>query len=504
MLAFLLALVSSLRDIKLYGLQSLKLFWYGPLGSMKTMTTLTPSIIRQITDIVGKDFCTSRKIDLHCYSYDGKGITYLPEAVAFPRTTDHVSKIMKLATLHKFPVVPRGAGTGKTGGSVPVEGGLILALSRMNSIVEIDAANHIAVVEPGVINLDLQKAAAKHGLFFAPDPASLKYATIGGNAAECAGGPSAVKYGVTKDSIIGLEAVLASGDVVTAGVRTEKGVTGYDLTRLFIGSEGTLGVITKLICRLLPLPERKETFLVLSESMREAAQFVSTILNAGTRPRTIEYMDKVAIGVVADIMPTPPPAGTEALLIVELDGDIEEVEKETKALLALLAKHPAITYQHAKNQEEVDDIWQARRSLSPASMKIRPNKISEDIVVPRSRIPDLVSFLEDLSRDLDVPIITFGHAGDGNIHVGIMVDKKNKDEYARGEKAKEILFAHTISLGGTLSGEHGIGITKSAFLSMELTDTTVTLMKQIKSTMDPHNLLNPGKIFPETTHSHGN
>lgn len=468
------------------------------------MTTLTPTIIRQITDIVGKDFCTAREIDLHCYSYDGKGITYLPEAVAFPKTTDQVSEIMKLASSYHFPVVPRGAGTGKTGGSVPVQGGLVMALTRMNTIVEIDAANQIAVVEPGVINFDLQKAAAKEGLFFAPDPASLKYATIGGNAAECAGGPSAVKYGVTKDSIIGLEAVLPSGDVVTAGVRTEKGVTGYDLTKLFIGSEGTLGIITKLICRLLPLPECKETFLVLSESMAEAAQFVSTILNSGIRPRTIEYMDKMAISVVADIMPAAPTPGTEALLIVELDGDCEDVEKETDKFIKLLRKNPALSFQHAQNQKEVDEIWQARRSLSPASMKIRPNKISEDIVVPRARIPALVSFLEDLSLELNVPIITFGHAGDGNIHVGIMVDKKDKDEFARGEKAKEILFAHTISLGGTLSGEHGIGITKSAFLSMELTDTTITLMKQIKSMMDPHNVLNPGKIFPETTHSEDN
>lgn len=468
------------------------------------MTTLTPTIIRQITDIVGKDFCTTRKIDLHCYSYDGKGITYLPEAVAFPETTDHVSQIMKLASSHHFPVVPRGAGTGKTGGSVPVQGGLVMALTRMNSIVEIDAANQIAVVEPGVINLDLQKAAAKKGLFFAPDPASLKYATIGGNAAECAGGPSAVKYGVTKDSIIGLEAVLANGDIVTAGVRTEKGVTGYDLTRLFIGSEGTLGIITKLTCRLLPLPESKETFLVLSESMKEAAQLVSTILNSGVRPRTIEYMDKVAISVVADIMPIQPPPKTEALLIVELDGDRDDVERETKKLLTLLDHSQGVHFQHAKNQQEVDDIWQARRSLSPASMKIRPNKISEDIVVPRASIPDLVHFLEDLSQELNVPIITYGHAGDGNIHVGIMVDKKDKEEFARGEKAKEILFAHTISLGGTLSGEHGIGITKSAFLSMELTDTTITLMKQIKSMMDPYNILNPGKIFPETTHSEDN
>lgn len=468
------------------------------------MTTLTPSIIRQITDIVGKDFCTTRKIDLHCYSYDGKGITFLPEAVAFPKTTRQVSEIMKLASLHRFTVVPRGAGTGKTGGSVPIHGGLVMALTRMNAIVEIDAENQIAVVEPGVINLDLQKAAAKKRLFFAPDPASLKYATIGGNAAECAGGPSAVKYGVTKDSIMGLEAVLASGDIVTAGVRTEKGVTGYDLTRLFIGSEGTLGIITKLICRLLPLPESKETFLVLAESMTEAAQLVSTILNQGIRPRTIEYMDKMAISVVADIMPTQPTPNIEALLIVELDGDREDVEKETRKFLKLLSQHPTLTFQHAKTQNDVDEIWQARRSLSPASMKIRPHKISEDIVVPRSRIPDLVSFLDDLSQELDVPIITYGHAGDGNIHVGIMVNKNDKNEFARGEKAKEILFAHTISLGGTLSGEHGIGITKSAFLSMELTDTTLTLMKQIKSVMDPHNVLNPGKIFPETTYSDKN
>ena len=462
------------------------------------MAPLNSNIIKKIKAIVGGEYCTTRKADLHCYSYDGRGNVYLPEAVAFPRTTEEVSKIMKLATEHRFPVVPRGAGTGMTGGSLPVKGGLVLPLTRMNSIVEIDAQNHIVVVEPGVITIELQNAVKKVGLFYPPDPASLKFCTIGGNAAECAGGPSAVKYGVTKDYIIGLEAVLPSGEVVTAGVRTEKGVTGYDLTRLFIGAEGTLGIITKLICRLLPLPEKKETFLILSKSLRVATELVSTILSLGLTPSTLEYMDRSAIHVVSDMLSEPPPPEIEALLLLELDGTAESIAQETAQLTKILRNQNEVEFRQAKNENEVKELWQARRSISPAVFKIKPHKISEDVVVPRSKIPDLVAFTEKLSKELAVTILTFGHAGDGNIHVNIMINKDDTDELNRGEKAKERLFQHTISLGGTLSGEHGIGLSKAAYLPLELGEATINLMQQIKTVIDPHNIMNPGKIFPES------
>ncbi|CAG34788.1 probable glycolate oxidase subunit (GlcD) [Desulfotalea psychrophila LSv54] len=470
-------------------------------SSHSIMTSLNSNIIKKISAIVGKEYCTTRMADLHCYSYDGKGIIYLPEAVAFPRTTEEVSEIMKLASLHRFAVVPRGAGTGMTGGSLPIAGGLVMAMTRMNSIVEIDHRNQVAVVEPGVITIDLQKAVQAVGLFYPPDPASLKFCTVGGNAAECAGGPSAVKYGVTKDYIMGLEAVLPSGEIVTAGTRTEKGVTGYDLTRLFVGSEGTLGIITKLYCRLLPLPESKATFLVLSKSLDKATELVSTILNRGIVPSTLEYMDRTAIRIVSDLLSEPPAKGTEALLLLELDGTQKSIDEQTVRLRQLLADDDDISFRQAKNEAEVKELWLARRSISPAAFKLKPHKISEDVAVPRSRIPELVRFTEKLSQELDITILTFGHAGDGNIHVNIMIDKANANELERGEKAKELLFVHTISLEGTLSGEHGIGITKSAYLGLELNEATIKLMKSIKSVMDPHNILNPGKIFPETIES---
>ena len=460
------------------------------------MTPLNANIIKKLTAIVGSEFCTARREDLHCYSFDGTGKIFLPDAVVFPESTDQISAIMRLASEHGFPVVPRGAGTGMTGGSVAVQGGLILALTRMNRILEIDEKNQIAIAEPGVITGDLQSAVKKHGLFYPPDPASLKFCTLGGNAAECAGGPSAVKYGVTKDFIIGLEVVLASGDILNAGTRTEKGVSGYDLTRLFIGSEGTLGIITKLIVRLLPLPEHKETFLITSTSLARTTALVARILNSNIRPCTLEYMDRTAIAVVKDMLSSPPMPGTEALLLLEIDGDREAIERQTARLKALIDKEPDCTCRQAADAAEVADLWQARRSISPATFNLKPHKISEDVAVPRTRIPDLVAFTEKLSRELDLIILTFGHAGDGNIHVNIMLDKKNPDELAKGEKAKELLFRQAIDLGGTLSGEHGIGISKAAFLPLELNEATITAMKGLKHLFDPKNILNPGKIFP--------
>ena len=468
------------------------------LSVLPIMTPMNTNIIKKLTDLVGNEFCTTRREDLHCYSFDGAGKVFLPDAVIFPESTEQISAIMRLASEYTFPVVPRGAGTGMTGGSVAVQGGLVLALTRMNRIIEIDDKNQIAIAEPGVITGDLQNAVKKFGLFYPPDPASLKFCTLGGNAAECAGGPSAVKYGVTKDFIIGLEVVLASGEILTVGTRTEKGVTGYDLTRLFIGSEGTLGIITKLIVRLLPQPEHKETFLITSTSLSRTTSLVARILSSNIRPCTLEYMDRTAIRVVADMLSSPPPPGTEALLLLEIDGDREAVERQSVRLKGLLAGEAACTCKQAAGTTEISELWQARRSISPATFNLRPHKISEDVAVPRTRIPDLVSFTEELSLELDLIILTFGHAGDGNIHVNIMLDKDNPDELARGEKAKERLFRQTIALGGTLSGEHGIGISKAAFLSLELSETTIKIMKGLKHLFDPQNILNPGKIFPQT------
>jgi glycolate oxidase len=439
---------------------------------------------------------TTRPEDLHCYSYDGTAKPHLPDAVVFCDNSAQVSEVMQLADNYAIPVVPRGAGTGMTGGIVPLRGGIVLPMTRMNRIIEIDTQNQIAIVEPGVITGDLQREVRKHGLFYPPDPASLKYCSIGGNAAECAGGPSAVKYGVTKDYIIGLEVVLASGEVITTGARTEKSVSGYDLTRVFIGSEGTLGIITKLILRLLPLPPCKETFLLSSTSLTRTTEMVAEILNAHIKPCTLEYMDKTAISVVSGFMADPPPETTKALLIVEVDGEKPVVREQVRRLMELLDKQPEFTVRQATNETEIAEMWQARRAISPSVLKLRPNKISEDVAVPRSRIPELVAFTERLAEELGLLILTFGHAGDGNIHVNIMLDKSDPAEAERGETAKARLFDQAIALGGTLSGEHGIGFSKAGFMPVEFDEATLALMKRVKQLFDPKDILNPGKIFP--------
>ena len=419
----------------------------------------------------------------------------MPDAVALPESTAQVAALLRLADAYRFPVIPRGAGSGTTGGALPVHGGLVIGFSRMHRILEIDPENMIAVVEPGVVTGELQAAVKKHGLMYPPDPASLKFCSIGGNAGECAGGPSAVKYGVSRDYIIGLEVVLPNGEIMRTGVRTEKGVVGYDLTRLFIGSEGTLAIFTQLILRLLPLAEAKVTFLLSFSSLAQATGLVAQILTAGLMPCTLEYMDQTAVQVVRDRLSSPLPDETAALLLVEFDGSKAEVEQQGKLFTEFVQQEDCLL-RRAQSEEETQELWLARRSIAPACLNLRPHKIAEDVVVPRSRIPELVRFIELLTQELNLIILTFGHAGDGNIHVNIMVDKQNEQEYSNGLKAKERLFERVLSMGGTLSGEHGVGITKSPFLSQELDETALSVMRRLKELFDPHNILNPGKIFP--------
>lgn len=454
------------------------------------------NIFQEIIDIVGPEHCSRELEEMHCYSYDNSRQTFLPDAVALPDSVEQVSALLKLAGRHQFPIIGRGAGSGTTGGALPVNGGLVLSCMRLNRILEIDTDNQIGIVEPGVITGEFQEALKSHKVMYAPDPASLKFCTMGGNVAECAGGPSAIKYGVTKDSIIGLEVVLANGEILHTGTRTEKGVVGYDLTRLFVGSEGTLGIITKIITRLLPLPEHKETFLLKSSSLQKATELVAVILQHNILPCTLEYMDRTALQVVSDLLPNPIERDIQAILIIELDGSRQQVTEQSHQLKSLAATQNHCTLQQATTEEEVREIWQARRSISPASYKISPNKTNEDVVVPRSLIPELVLFSEDLAKTLDIRILTFGHAGDGNIHVNIMASDTSPEETKKSIAAKTALFKKVISMNGTLSGEHGVGITKSPFISLELDQTSIKIMQQIKQLFDPHNILNPGKIFP--------
>ncbi|MGV1100241.1 FAD-binding oxidoreductase [Thiovibrio sp. JS02] len=451
---------------------------------------------QKLRQIVGMAHLTTVAEELACYAYDGSGREFLPAAVAFPASAAEVSRIMALAAATPFAVVPRGAGSGMTGGALPVAGGLVLAMNRLNRILEIDQANQIAIVEPGVITGEFRSEVAKLGLYYPPDPASLHFCTLGGNVAECAGGPSAVKYGVTRDYVLGLEAVLPDGRIIHTGVKTAKGVVGYDLTRLLVGSEGTLAVITKIIVRLLPAPAKRATFLVLCRDMVTATRLVAAILARHT-PCTLEYMDQTALEIVAGKLPFPLPSQTKALLLLELDGDPETLPIAGRQLTAFLEHQEGIIeVRMAGGSEEAEQLWAARRAVSPAAFSLKPHKISEDVVVPRTRIPELVTCTERLAREHDLIIFTFGHAGDGNIHVNIMLDKDDPAEAAAAGEAKKRLFAEVLRLGGTLSGEHGVGITKADFLPLEIDRNTLLLMREIKKLFDPGNILNPGKIFP--------
>ena len=453
-------------------------------------------ILTELAEIVGAEQLATAEEELVSYSYDGSGQEFLPEAIAFPGSAQEISRIMALAYRERFPVVVRGAGSGMTGGSLPLKGGLILAMSRLNRILEIDQDNQVAVVEPGVINGDFRKKLNSLGLFYPPDPASLAFCTLGGNVAECAGGPSAVKYGVTRDYVLGLEVVLADGRIIKTGVRTAKGVVGYDLTRLFVGSEGTLAIITRIILKLLPLPAATATFMVCCRSILQATRFVRDLLSH-QRPRTVEFMDSTAVSLVRERLPFTLPEKTSALLLIEVDGSKTSVKNQSALLTEFLDSYGMLLVKQAEKRADAEILWQARRALSPAAFTLRPDKISEDVVVPRSKIPALVAFTEELGKKHNLPVFTFGHAGDGNIHVNIMLDKKNKDELDQAKAARIALFSEVISLSGTLSGEHGVGNTKAEFLSQELTPDTLRLMRQVKELFDPLNILNPGKIFQD-------
>jgi len=445
--------------------------------------------------IVGSENFLDSVEDKICYSYDATNQKYLPDAVVFPGTTQEVSGILKIANRDKIPVIPRGAGTGFTGGSLPVQGGIVLVMTRMNRIIEIDTDNLVAVVEPGVVTGKFQKEVAKFGLFYPPDPASLEYSTLGGNVAECSGGPRAVKYGVTRDYVLGLEAVLPTGEIIHTGARTVKSVAGYELTRLLVGSEGTLAVITKVILRLIPMPEAVRTMLAIFREIGQAAKTLSEIIRSRIIPSTLEFMDNATIRCVEDYLHMGFPINAGALLLIEVDGETEIIEKQVSQIDELCRRGGAEKIKIASDEAERDMLWKARRSISAAIVKLNPTKVNEDIAVPRSKVPDIINALHAIADKYQLLIVNFGHAGDGNIHVNIMTNRKNKDEMERVEKAVEEIFRTTLNLGGTISGEHGIGITKAPFLKWEVGDTGIEVMKRIKASFDPNNILNPGKIF---------
>jgi len=458
--------------------------------------TITEKTFKKLESIVGKQYFSRKKEDLLCYAYDATARSFLPSAVLFPRDAREISAILRLANSDRFSVTPRGAGSGMTGGSLPVEGGIVLAMSRLNRILEIDKDNLIAHAEPGVVTGHFHRAVESEGLFYPPDPSSSDFSTLGGNLAECAGGPRAVKYGVTRDYVLGLEAVLPTSEIIHSGVKTTKGVVGYDLTRLLIGSEGTLGIITGITFKLLPLPEAVNAMTAIFDHMETAAETVSEIIRRGVIPRTIEFMDNASIRCVERHLKMNLPVEAGALLLIEVDGKTEEVGMLIEQLSTLCMSQGAKDTKVARKKEEIAELWKARKAISPALFHYGPDKINEDIVVPRSKIPDMVRKIEALKETTGLTIVSFGHAGDGNIHFNIMLDKRNRDELKKAEAAIDALFEHTLELGGTISGEHGVGITKAPYIAKEIGSVELSLMKKIKKIFDPNGILNPGKIFP--------
>ena len=417
-----------------------------------------------------------------------------PDLVVFPETTEQVSAVFRTCQALGVPFTPCGARSGKSGGSLPLLGGVSVSLERMNRILSVSAEDLTVVAQPGVITGELMKAVEAQGLFYPPDPNSWEFCTIGGNVAENAGGPRALKYGVTRDYVLGLEWVLPSGEVVRVGRRTIKGVAGYDLVGLFVGSEGTLGVATEITLQLIPRPRHVKTALVVFDSVHTAARALTAVLGSGLLPRTLELIDETAL-LAVQRKGFPFPAGAGAALIAEVDGHVEDgLFTELAHLGEICEGHGAREVLVAQDESQRDRLWEARRMVSPALRALRPHKISEDIVVPRSRIPELIQALKKMGEELGLMVATYGHAGDGNLHANILYDGPH--QRALVETAIQRMLELTVSLGGTITGEHGVGHAKREYLALEQAEPVLDLQRRLKQFFDPSGLLNPEKIFP--------
>ncbi|MDS9471527.1 FAD-binding oxidoreductase [Sporosarcina pasteurii] len=460
----------------------------------KLREKIIEELIRALGDpsrILTEDF------DLFSYSFDASFGVFKPDYVCQPLETAEVVSIIKLAGMYEIPVVARGTSTSLSGGPLPIKGGIVLDFSLWNTKLEIDPENLTAIVSPGVITADINEKADEFGLFYPPDPSSAHVSTIGGNLAENSGGPRGLKYGVTRDYVLGLEVVTAKGKVIRTGGSTVKNVTGFDLTNLIVGSEGTLGIITEAILRLIPKPVATKTAMVSFDDLVDSGRAISKVLRSGIMPSKMEIMDQHSIIAVEEHALLGLPTDVEAILLIELDGHPLALEKEmelvSNACMMVNARHVQV----AKDDHEAAQFWRARKLVSPAIAKIKPTKISEDATVPRSKIPEMFQQLKRIREKYNLHLVVFGHAGDGNLHPNIIADARDKDEMRRAEKAVEEIFETAIRLGGTLSGEHGIGNMKSPFMEMELGKDGLHMMRLIKEAWDPQNILNPGKIFPE-------
>ena len=455
------------------------------------------TIVSELIELLGAGHCLTQKEDRLTYAFDASGERCLPEVVVFPDSAVQVSKILVLANTHGIPVVARGAGSGLTGGSIPLAGGIVMAMGRMDRIVTIDTANRQIIVEPGVVTARLHAAVETRGLFYPPDPASMDFCSIGGNIAENADGMRAVKYGVSRDFVMGLEVVLADGEIVHTGSRCVKDVVGYDLTRLFVGSEGTLGVITRAILKLLPLPEARQTLLAAFQTLDPAAATVADIFGQGIIPATLEFMDRHCIQAVNRFQGGSLPDGSGAALLIEVDGRPAEIETDMARVHAVCTAHGAMSTDVARTRAQQDVLWQSRRAIHAALGQLRPRWEEEDIAVPVAAIPAMVDTLDRIGREYAVLIVSFGHAGDGNIHVSL-APADAQTPPANLHHARHAVLKAAIDLEGRIAAEHGIGMAKRNTIGWNLDVPTLSLMQRIKTLLDPNGILNPGKIFPST------
>ena len=455
---------------------------------------ISPDLKKQFLAIVDNTRWLDDKEQLFCYAYDAFVEESMPDAVIFPETTQEVSRILALASAHKIPVTGRGAGTSVCGAPVPAHHGLVICFSKMDRIVEINTRDRYIIVEPGAVNADVQAALAPYGFFFPPDPGSMNSSTIGGNIAQNAGGPRCLKYGVTLDYILGLEVVLASGRVITFGSKNIKDVTGYKLAALFCGSEGTLGLVTRAILKVVPLPETVKTIMATFKDLDDTAKAVTDIIGSGILPAAMELMDKLTLNAIEDKAGLGLDRDAAGTLLIEVDGVAEACDKQIKQISEKLIANHAVNIQEAGSAEDRERLWTARRSAYGVFAKLAPDIISEDVTVPVSRVPEMVRRIVQITDKYNLRVGVLAHAGDGNMHPMIPADKSNAEEWKRVTTAFDEIFQAAADLDGTLSGEHGIGLAKSKYLHLVMDPDTIGFMKTIKQAVDPDGILNPGKF----------
>ena len=452
--------------------------------------------IKHFTSLVGEENIYSDKAHLIAYSYDATREHFEPDAVLFPRNEEDVSEILKYCNEHKIVIVPRGAGSGFTGGALPSSGGIVLAMEKhMNKILEIDMKNMVAIVQPGVINMDLQRAVEEVGLFYPPDPASQDYSTLGGNVSENAGGMRAAKYGITKDYVMATRAVLPNGDVIKAGKRTIKDVAGYNISGILIASEGTLAVLSEITLKLIPKPKMTKTAMGIFPTVNDAMEAVYKTMASGITPVAMEFLDNLTIRAVEQTFNKGLPVEAGALLVTDVDGNLEDdLDYQLGEIERVFRENGCSEFKIAQNDQEVKDIWFARRNASQAITVYGSKKLNEDVTVPRAVLPELLEKFYAIAEKYDINIPCFGHTGDGNVHTNVMVDGKDPEQVKIAYQAIEEVFQATVDLGGTLSGEHGIGLAKAPYMSMAFSEEEMNLFKSIKTAFDPNNILNPAKM----------